>query len=269
MSTLTDFLTGIANALREKTGETGTIPAASFAEKIAAIQTGTDTSDATISPSDVRSGKIGYGADGKVTGTVEDVAVVTPSISVDSNGLITATATQNSGFVSAGTKTATKQLTVLGATTYTPGTADQTISAGNYLSGAQMIRGDSNLVAGNIKSGVSIFGVTGTMEGTPTKIALDIVNPSSEEITLLTSSAYVTCEAGPVTRDAALLSVGEYFYLLYNADTQTLVEGAGCEQIKNIRAGYNSYDESQYLAVYQVTDEALTDNYTYVRIKDQ
>lgn len=41
MSTLTSFLTGIADAIRGKTGETGTISASQFAEKIAAIETGT------------------------------------------------------------------------------------------------------------------------------------------------------------------------------------------------------------------------------------
>ena len=51
------------------------------------------------------------------------------------------------------------------AAAYTPGTADQTIAAGQYLTGAQTIRGDANLVAGNIKSGVSIFGVAGSFEG--------------------------------------------------------------------------------------------------------
>lgn len=48
------------------------------------------------------------------------------------------------------------------AATYTPGTSDQNIASGQYLNGAQTIKGDSNLTAGNIKSGVSIFGVTGT-----------------------------------------------------------------------------------------------------------
>ena len=51
------------------------------------------------------------------------------------------------------------------AATYTPGTSDQNIASGQYLSGAQTIKGDANLVAGNIKSGVSIFGVTGTYAG--------------------------------------------------------------------------------------------------------
>lgn len=51
------------------------------------------------------------------------------------------------------------------AATYTPGTSDQNIASGQYLSGAQTIKGDANLVAENIKSGVSIFGVTGTYAG--------------------------------------------------------------------------------------------------------
>ena len=51
------------------------------------------------------------------------------------------------------------------AATYTPSTSNQTIAASQYLSGAQTIKGDANLVAGNIKSGVSIFGVIGTYAG--------------------------------------------------------------------------------------------------------
>jgi hypothetical protein len=45
--------------------------------------------------------------------------------------------------------------------TYTPGTTDQTISSGQYLSGNQVISGDADLIAGNIKSGANIFGVAG------------------------------------------------------------------------------------------------------------
>ena len=49
------------------------------------------------------------------------------------------------------------------AQTYTPTTSDQTISAGQYLSGAQTIKGDANLVAANIAKNVQIFGVTGSL----------------------------------------------------------------------------------------------------------
>lgn len=96
--------------------------------------------------------------------SVATATQATPTISVDSAGKITASATQTAGYVSAGTKSATKQLTVQAAQTITPGTADQTIASGVYLTGNQTIKGDANLVPENIASGVSIFGVEGTME---------------------------------------------------------------------------------------------------------
>lgn len=43
-----------------------------------------------------------------------------------------------------------------------PTTYDQSIPAGTYCSGEQTIMGDADLIASNIKSGVEIFGVTGT-----------------------------------------------------------------------------------------------------------
>lgn len=49
------------------------------------------------------------------------------------------------------------------AQTYTPTTSDQTIASGVYLSGAQTIKGDANLVASNIAKNVQIFGVTGSL----------------------------------------------------------------------------------------------------------
>lgn len=103
-----------------------------------------------------------------------------PTISVNASGLITATAsasksvtpTVSAGYVSAGTAgtvsvsgSNTSQLTAKAAATYTPTTADQTIASGQYLTGTQTIKGDANLLAENIKKDVSIFGVTGTFEG--------------------------------------------------------------------------------------------------------
>lgn len=52
-----------------------------------------------------------------------------------------------------------------GETTYTPTTTDQEIGLGQFLSGKQVIKGDSNLVAENIAKGQTIFGITGTHEG--------------------------------------------------------------------------------------------------------
>lgn len=97
--------------------------------------------------------------------TINNVEQATPSITVNSSGLITATATQSAGRVSDGTKSATKQLTTQGAQTITPSTSNKTIASGIYLTGTQTIKGDANLKAANIASGVSIFGVTGTHSG--------------------------------------------------------------------------------------------------------
>lgn len=90
----------------------------------------------------------------------------TPSITVSTAGLITASATQDAGYVASGTKSATKQLTVQSAKTVTPTTSNQTaVASGRYTTGAVTVKGDANLKAENIKSGVSIFNVTGSYEG--------------------------------------------------------------------------------------------------------
>ena len=79
----------------------------------------------------------------------------TPEISVNFNGLVTATA---------GTKSSTYQLAFQPAKTITPSTTSQiAVSSGYYTGGDIMVAGDSNLVASNIKSGISIFGVNGTL----------------------------------------------------------------------------------------------------------
>lgn len=102
----------------------------------------------------------------QTTKSVNSATQATPSITVSSAGLITASATQTAGYVAAGTKSATKQLTVQAAKTVTPSTSNQTaVASGKYTTGAVTVKGDANLVASNIKSGVSIFGVTGTYTG--------------------------------------------------------------------------------------------------------
>lgn len=96
--------------------------------------------------------------------SVATATQATPSITVDSGGKIIASATQAAGYVAAGTKTGSLQMLVQAAKTWTPGTSNQTLASGRYLTGTQTIKGDSNLKAANIVKGVSIFGVTGTAE---------------------------------------------------------------------------------------------------------
>lgn len=114
------------------------------------------TSEQTITPDS------GYdGLSSVIVEAMPSGALSTPTVS--SSGLVTAQV-GTSGYISSGTKK-TLQLTTKGAATITPGTSDQTIASGQYLTGAQTVKGDANLVAGNIKSGVSIFGVAGSFEG--------------------------------------------------------------------------------------------------------
>ncbi len=113
--------------------------------------------------------------------TVDDATITAnPSISVSASGLITATnnkteevtPTVTPGYVVGGTPgvitvsgSSTSQLTTKAAATYTPGATDQTIAAGQYLTGAQTVKGDANLIADNIADGVTLFGITGTHVG--------------------------------------------------------------------------------------------------------
>ena len=71
-----------------------------------------------------------------------------------------------------------------GAQTITPGTSNKTIASGKYLSGTQTIAGDANLVAGNIKKGTSIFGITGTYNPSISSIhtSVTIANGSTATI---------------------------------------------------------------------------------------
>lgn len=78
------------------------------------------------------------------------------------------------------------------AATYTPGTSNQSIASGQYLSGAQTIKGDSNLIASNIKKGVTIFNVTGSYNeatGGPT-LQSKTVSPSESTQTVSPDSGY-------------------------------------------------------------------------------
>lgn len=89
--------------------------------------------------------------------TVQGGKQEAPVISVSSSGLITATA---------GDQSATQQLPTQAARTITPSTSTQTaVASGRYTTGNVTVAGSANLVPENIKSGVNIFGVTGTFEG--------------------------------------------------------------------------------------------------------
>lgn len=94
------------------------------------------------------------------------------------------TVTADSGYTGLGTVTVNaisstyvgSGVTKKAAATITPGTSNQTISSGTYLTGTQTIAGDADLTAANIKNGVQIFGVTGTYTSDANAAATDIVS---------------------------------------------------------------------------------------------
>lgn len=94
--------------------------------------------------------------------TKQAAKTITPSTS-SQTAVASGVYTTGAVTVAAIPSTYVKPTATKAAATYTPSTSNQTIAAGTYCSGAQTIKGDANLVAGNIKSGVSIFGVAGTM----------------------------------------------------------------------------------------------------------
>ena len=180
----------IASAITDK--GVSTASDASFSTMATNIGSINTRIDGTLdSGSRMLSGYTAYGSGGtKYTG---DIATKTSSNVTANNNTVTIPAGYYASQVSktVGTAKATA--------TYTPGTSDQTISSGYYLTGNQTIKGDSNLVASNIKSGASIFGVAGTYSGSSPTISLIksggsnwhyITSSSTNKITTLNQTAY-------------------------------------------------------------------------------
>ena len=122
--------------------------------------TGTLALSGNASDGQVLSGQTYYDTDAKTkrTGTMPNRGTVNQSLAINGSYTIPAGYHNGNGKVTQSVKTK-------GAQTFTPGRSNQSISANQWLSGAQTIMGDPNLKPENIKKGVTIFGNKGTHEG--------------------------------------------------------------------------------------------------------
>lgn len=128
-------------------------------QKITGTSTKVNTSDANAVAGDIATGKTAYVNGVKLTGT----HTCPPGLDTsDANATAADILTGKTAYVNGAKVTGT--ISIVEAATITPGTLDQTISAGQYMAGAQTIKGEPNLLAENIKNGVSIFGVSGTYQ---------------------------------------------------------------------------------------------------------
>lgn len=108
-------------------------------------------------------------APSSISGTSASVSTGTNTLTLSKTISVTPNVT-TAGYISVGTAgnssvSLTASITTKAAATYTPTTSNQTISSGQYLTGVQTIKGDANLLANNIKNGVTIFNVAGTYNG--------------------------------------------------------------------------------------------------------
>lgn len=216
------------------------------------IKTGSDltTNGATVTV------PAGYYAS-QATKSVATATQATPSVSIDSNGLITASATQSAGYVNAGTKSGTKQLTTQSAKTITPTKSSQTaVSSGVYTTGTVTVAAipsqyitttDATAEASEIMSGETAYvngsKVTGTFTlddeiATQDDLIAQIASavdslPDAEDFVLQNKTVTPTASSQTVTADSG-----------YDALNSVVVNGDENLVAENIKSGVSIFGVS-------------------------
>ena len=165
-------------------------------------------------------------APASISGSSATVTTGTNTITLSKSISVTPNVT-TAGYISVGTASNTSvsltaSVTTKGATTYTPTTTNQTIASGTYLTGAQTISGDANLVAGNIKSGVKIFNVTGTYAGTT-------INNQNKTVTPTTSQQSITADSGYTGLGTVTVNRIPTDYLIPSGNKSITANGTGID----------------------------------------
>ena len=150
---------------------TGNIPAVTFSNAVSNSSSYIDLTNAktgsdTFYLPEVTTSRYIYISRGYIDNVAIDIGRFIPDIS--SNAAASDKILQGYSAYDGEGQLITGTIQSLASTTYTPTTANITITSGVYLSGNQVIKGDAALIKSNIRSGATIFGVAGTFSHTST-----------------------------------------------------------------------------------------------------
>ena len=172
---------------------------------------GLDTSDATATTSDILVSKTAYVNGEKITGIIPE----------------------------------------LNTQSYTPSTATQLISKEQYIKGDQIILGDTNLIPGNIKAGISIFGVDGTYKGGTAGTNIEVMKCSS-----MTKTSEVLAKYGnlvQVSNDGAYSTFTNLPDYQYNAISAVYTNSLAGINIRSANANTGFY----YITPVEITSSHI------------